>query len=100
MASSKFFENASTITDDVDGITYRSIAYPLIAYLETDLKTYVIPMDQRYRPDKIADQIWSRPDLMWVLDYLNNFYHGFEEYDVNVEIKYLDKTFLQNSGIL
>ena len=63
------------------------------------LKTFV-QQNERYRPDMISYRLFNNVNYAWVLDEMNDFYHGFKDYEIGKEIFYLKAEDLQELGII
>lgn len=88
-----YFDFADIILDkvNIDNIPYRTISLPSksIPLDKSKLQTTVVGTGEIYRSDKIAFRIYGRTDLFWLLDYANNFNHGFKEYALGAKIFYI-----------
>jgi len=89
--------------DSTTGIYFAGISYfPTVTEIVDDdiIYTTEILSSENYRPDKIADRLWGIPDLSWVLDVLNDFQEGIQEYKRGVTIKYVSFDRLKKAGII
>lgn len=94
-----FFSKAGVIFDN-NNVPYSNLAiieqFPLKKHF---LKTYVLQNEQ-YRPDLISFRLFNNVNYAWVIDEMNNFYHGFKEYEAGREIFYLKKEDLNALGFI
>lgn len=95
-----FFSYADNLTDEDDSDkVYLGISY--VPDMRADnYKKHIVKEDEVYRPDKIALKLYNSQDASWILDIINGFEHGIEEYTIGAEIKYLSKIKLEDAGIL
>lgn len=63
------------------------------------LKTYVL-QNENYRPDLVSYRLFNNVNYAWILDEMNNFYHGFKDYETGKEIFYLKKEDLEDLGFI
>ena len=89
-----YFQYAQIFSDEIlkDNILYRGISYPnkeIKIKKERLLSTTVGP-NEIFRSDKISHRIYGTSQLFWLLDYANNFKHGFKEYELHKTIYYID----------
>jgi hypothetical protein len=63
-------------------------------------KKHIILSEEHYRPDKIMYNLVGAQYLDWVLDAINHFTHGIEEYYMNREINYLERDALHMIGVI
>ena len=91
----KFFENCVTI----DGQYVSLCSIQNFPNQKHFLKTYVLQNEQ-YRPDLISYRLLGNVNYSWVLDEMNNFYHGFKDYEIGREIFYLRKEDLRGMGYI
>jgi hypothetical protein len=91
----KFFENCSIIDGEYVGLC--TIAkFPKSKHF---LKTNVLQNEQ-YRPDMVSYRLFNNVNYAWVIDEMNNFYHGFKDYESGKEIFYLRKEDLKALGYI
>lgn len=83
-------------TMTISGISY----IPDFYQYKENYKTHIIENNEQYRPDRIAYNLWNNQRLTWVLNQINYFTHGIEEYVAGRSINYLDAEILQDIGIL
>ena len=94
----RFFNNCSIINDGER--SYLTLAnIDVFPKKEHFLKTYVLQNEQ-YRPDLISYRLFDNVYCSWILDEMNNFYHGFKEYEIGREIFYLKKDDLRALGFI
>jgi len=48
--------------------------------LKKNTKKVIIPIGMQYRPDLVAQYFLGDQASYWVIDYLNNFLNGIEDY--------------------
>ena len=92
----KFFENCSIIYNT------SHIGICSISQLPQEkhfLKTYVLQNEQ-YRPDLVSYRLFNNVNYAWVIDEMNNFYHGFSDYEAGRQIFYLKKEDLSALGYI
>ena len=99
------FDSYATQYDVLDSenkiYSVNSIAYyPDFYEYRNYYKQHIILPDETYRPDKIAFRLWGNQYLSWVLDVINNFSHGIQEYTIGRSITYIDTTILNSIGIV
>jgi hypothetical protein len=95
----KFFDTCGSITDD-DFKKYVGLSrISLFPKSKHFLRTYV-SQNEQYRPDLISYRLFESVNYSWVLDEMNNFYHGFKEYTSGREIFYLRKEDLRDLGFI
>lgn len=95
----KFFDYSEGITDGTNvfaGISRFPQISEIIAY---GTLTTTISHSEMYRADRVADRLWGDPELAWVLDILNGFETGINEYELNREIMYVSYDSLRRLGI-
>ena len=96
-----FFDNNAELTDVETYSLYRGINnYRIVYSLELDVVPYKILPHQQFRPDKICSDLYDEPGLSWVLDDLNNFKHGFKEYEPDKTILTFKRETLIRNGII
>jgi len=83
-------------TMQLSGIAYIPNFYLYNNYF----KKHIIENYEEYRPDKIAYNLWGNQLLSWVLNEINHFTHGIQEYTKGREINYLDTEILRDIGII
>ena len=94
----KFFQNCSTINDGVT--TYIGLCrIPNFPEKKHFLKAYIL-QNESYRPDLVSLRLLGNVNYAWVLDEMNNFYHGFSDYQSGKEIFYLKKEDLKALGYI
>jgi len=105
MANANYMDYASTYSVydetlqsyiDVFSLSYPPDFYPYKNYY----KKYIIKPEEQYRPDKIAFNLLGDAKLAWVLDCINFFTHGIQEYYSRREIDYVDREVLRVMGII
>lgn len=89
-----FFDNCY----EIDGCVSLSIV-PILPSKKHFLKTYVF-QNERFRPDLISLRLFNNVNYSWILDEMNDFYHGFKEYEIGREIFYLKKEDLESIGFI
>jgi hypothetical protein len=90
-----FFDNCGFINGEYVGFS----SFPSFPKREHFLKTMVL-QNERYRPDLISYRLFGTVYCGWILDEMNNFYHGFKDYEIGREIFYLKKGDLEGLGII
>lgn len=90
-----FFNFCSIIEDNKSYVGLSNI--PQFPKKEHFLKTYVLQNEQ-YRPDLVSYRLFNNVKYSWILDEMNNFYHGFKEYEIGRIIYYLKKENLEDLG--
>lgn len=95
-----FFDTTGFIYDSQDDTTYIGLSkinnFPNKKHF---LITYVLQNEQ-YRPDLISFRLFQNVNFAWILDEMNNFYHGFKEYEVGKRIFYLKRSDLEDLGFI
>ena len=89
-----FFNNCGII-DNYIGIG----KIPTFPKKEHFLKTMVLQNEQ-YRPDLVSYRLFKNTNYSWIIDEMNDFYHGFKEYEIGRQIFYLKKEDLTDLGII
>lgn len=80
----------------ISGLAYPPDFYKYSSYYQK----HIVENHEEFRPDKIAYNIWGNQLLSWVLNQINYFTHGIQEYTAGREINYLDAEMLRDLGIL
>ncbi len=96
------YSQVHNVVDDISGLIYALSGisqYPDFYPYKNYFKSYIITSDKKFRPDKIAFELFGAPELSWVLDCVNTFYHD-EEYYIGRKIQYVDRDVLTSMGIL
>jgi hypothetical protein len=95
-----YFDNVNFINDQEDNIVYvgltKTNVFPNKKHF---LSTYVLQNEQ-YRPDLVSYRLFQNVNHAWIIDEMNNFYHGFKEYETGRKIFYLTKTDLIGLGFI
>lgn len=96
--SSKFgvYEPKDGVSYYINGLSYTPDFYPYKNYY----KKYIIKPEHQYRPDKIAFYLFGDEFGDWILDRINSFTHGIEEYYAGREILYLERDALKKIGAI
>lgn len=96
-----FFDNCEIIVDESDyGVSYIGLSNILtFPKKENFLKTYVL-QNEKYRPDLVSYRLFNNVNYAWIIDEMNNFYHGFKEYEIGRQIFYLKKDDLRALGFI
>lgn len=68
---------------------YSGISYFPDKLKFSNYKYHTITPEQKYRPDKIALELYGDQNAYWLLDIINDFTHGIIEYKPNKKIKYI-----------
>jgi hypothetical protein len=90
-----FFNNCGTIDGEYLNIC-RIGTFPLSKHF---LIT-TVAQNEQYRPDLISFRLFQNVNYAWILDEMNNFYHGFKDYESGIEIFYLKKEDLMSLGFI
>lgn len=90
------FDDASQTWDRVFGPSYTPDFYAYKNYF----KKHIILSEEQYRPDKIMYNLVGDQSLDWVLDCINHFTNGIEEYYAGREINYLERDALRKIGVI
>jgi len=94
------FASSYLILTDTESYYCRGLAYPTDLYPYKNMyKNYIIKPEEQYRPDKIAYNLWGNQYSSWILDLINNFTHGIQEYYMGRQIQYLESTVLNKLGM-
>jgi hypothetical protein len=90
-----------TLIDINDNKEYSGLAFyiPDFSIYKDDLENYEITIKTQYRPDVIANDIYSDYSLSWVIDEINNFNH-IKEYELGKVIKILPYNIVIGLGII
>ena len=89
-----FFNNCGLIDNHL-GI----VNIPIFPKKSHFLKTMVLQNEQ-YRPDLVSYRLFKNTNYSWIIDEMNDFYHGFKEYEIGRQIFYLKKEDLVDLGII
>jgi hypothetical protein len=96
----KFFDKCGFIFDESENKNYIGLSnissFPVKKHF---LTTYVLQNEQ-YRPDLISYRLFNNVNYAWVIDEMNNFYHGFKDYEAGKKIFYLKKEDLKSLGFI
>lgn len=90
-----FFDNCGTIDGEYLNIC-RINQFPL----KKHFLITVIQQNEEYRPDLVSYRLFQNVGYSWILDEMNNFYHGFKDYTSGKEIFYLKKEDLETLGFI
>jgi len=90
----KFFNNCKIVDNTISLCFIKQ--FPKNKHF---LKTYVNNNEQ-YRPDLISYRLFNNVNYSWIIDEMNNFYHGFKDYESGKEIFYLKLEDLQDLGFI
>jgi hypothetical protein len=90
-----FFDNCGTIDGEYLNIC-RINQFPL----KKHFLITVIQQNEQYRPDLVSYRLFQNVNYGWILDEMNNFYHGFKDYTSGREIFYLKKEDLETLGLI
>lgn len=99
----RMFDYSNIAVDTDTGLYFAGISYfPTVLEIIGDGIVYTTQIlgEENYRPDKIADRLWGIPDLNWVLDILNDFQNGIQEYTRNTTIQYVSLEQLRKIGFI
>lgn len=89
---------AGIVIDPDDGIKYSGIAY-LPQMPEDGYPVSKIRPDEQYRPDKVSYRLYGRTDLCWLIEELNRWSGGIQEYTLGREFGYISPKDLKVFGI-
>lgn len=96
------FSSTYNVISQDNNLNYRIAGLPRTPDFyphKNQFKVYIIPSENAFRPDKIANDLLQDSSLDWVLD-LINFFTSEKEYYVKRAINYLEPDILHSMGII